>query len=140
MQNDDANEPNLTAQELIQEDCRKLFQVDQLNTLDSPDADHSTNSHGTDSTEETEATALEDMRARQKMTQFVVSNGNEDQSVVSVSGYDGMFVRWMENDESKRCLICGRSFRWWRRRHVSMMKEHKSVALSCLWSFGMFFM
>ena len=74
------------------------------------------------------------MGARQNMTQVVVSNGNDDQSVVSVSGYNGMFVRWMENDESKRCLVCRRSFRWWRRRHVSIMKGDKSVALSCLCS------
>ncbi len=140
LQNDEANEPTLTAQELIQEDCRRLIQLDQINILDGPDPDHSTNSHRTDSTEETEATALEDMGARQNMTQVVVSNGNDDQSVVSVSGYNGMFVRWMENDESKRCLVCRRSFRWWRRRHVSIMKGDKSVALSCLWTFDMFFM
>ena len=78
LQNDEANEPTLTAQELIQEDCRRLIQLDQINILDGPDPDHSTNSHRTDSTEETEATALEDMGARQNMTQVVVSNGNDD--------------------------------------------------------------
>ena len=67
LQNDEANEPTLTAQELIQEDCRRLIQLDQINILDGPDPDHSTNSHRTDSTEETEATALEDMGARQNM-------------------------------------------------------------------------
>ena len=90
LQNDEANEPTLTAQELIQEDCRRLIQLDQINILDGPDPDHSTNSHRTDSTEETEATALEDMGARQNMTQVVVSNGNDDQSVVSVSGVCAM--------------------------------------------------
>ena len=139
LQNDEANEPDLTAQQLIQEDCRKLIRL-EMTMLDSPsDMDHSTNSRMTDSTGETEVTALEDIGARQRMAQMVVSNGNDDQSVVSVS-YDGIFVRWMENDESKRCLVCGKLFRWWRRRHVSYDEGRLVVALSYLWSFDMFFM
>lgn len=111
------NEPLLTSQQLIQEDCRQLMRFEQtLNPIDNPQyLDPSPNSPKLDSIEETEVTALEDIGAKQQITPDL----SDHQSVISVCVYDGVCSRWMENDESKICMICGKQFRLWRPRHVS---------------------
>ena len=113
-----ANEPDLTAQELLNEDYHQLIGMD-LKTVENPCGVDGSTDCPMDSIGETEVTALEDIGARQKLPPPGGLDKTDDHSVISVNGYDGMFVRWMENDESKRCLVCGKSFRWWRRRHVS---------------------
>lgn len=122
------NEPLLTAQQLMNEDCRQMMRFEQtMNPIDNPQyLDPSSNSHKLDSIEETEVTALEDIGVKQQITPDM----NDHQSVISVCVYDGVCSRWMENDESKICMICGKQFRLWRPRHHCRMCG-RLVCASC---------